>query len=384
MSGVRGMAIDNQNNLLAIVPGKNAIMNFHVLSCGQVSTKMLIDASGLDLNHGITVSQDNKYLYASSADKVYSWSYDSVARTADASSKTVIVSGMNNADHDTRTLVIDPHNGKLVINRGSDANIDTNTTGVTGVIRTFNLHTIPSGGYDFSQGGLLAVGIRNGVGLLYDKNADLWVAENAADNLYRSDLGGDIHDQNPADKLNFVGRTSNKFYGWPYCWTEWNLKPYTNKGKGIGTQWAWPGLVPNTSITTVDAWCRNSSDSTPPRLAFEAHMAPLGLAMYSGSACSQSGKSLPCSVKNDMFVSFHGSYDRTNGQKGYKLSVIPMSGAQPTAKLSQVGYVDIFGQKDLSSCPGKCIRPVDVKIDGFGRIFVSSDNTGEIFMITSS
>lgn len=39
---------------------------------------------------------------------------------------------------------------------------------------------------------------------------------------------------------------------------------------------------------------------------------------------------------------------------------------------------------DLSACPDNCVRPVGLAFDPLGRLFGSSDTTGEIFMIESS
>lgn len=37
---------------------------------------------------------------------------------------------------------------------------------------------------------------------------------------------------------------------------------------------------------------------------------------------------------------------------------------------------------DLSKCPDRCFRPAGLAWDGQGRLFMSSDATGEIYMIT--
>ena len=51
---------------------------------------------------------------------------------------------------------------------------------------------------DFSLGEVFADGLRNEVGLAFDAHGVLWGVENGADNLVRDDLGGDIHNDNPA------------------------------------------------------------------------------------------------------------------------------------------------------------------------------------------
>jgi hypothetical protein len=39
---------------------------------------------------------------------------------------------------------------------------------------------------------------------------------------------------------------------------------------------------------------------------------------------------------------------------------------------------------NVSACPTGCFRPVGLAFDGQGRLFMSSDSTGEIYVITSS
>jgi hypothetical protein len=48
---------------------------------------------------------------------------------------------------------------------------------------------------------IIADGLRNEVGLRFDANGQLWGVENGADDLYRADLGGDIHNDNPGEEI---------------------------------------------------------------------------------------------------------------------------------------------------------------------------------------
>jgi glucose/arabinose dehydrogenase len=50
---------------------------------------------------------------------------------------------------------------------------------------------------DFQTGEVFADGLRNEVGLAFDRHGVLWGVENGADKLKREDLGGDIHNENP-------------------------------------------------------------------------------------------------------------------------------------------------------------------------------------------
>ena len=116
--------------------------------------------------------------------------------------------------------------------------------------------------------------------------------------------------------------------------------------------------------TINDTFC---AGRTPPRLTFQAHMAPLDL-KFNNSA-------------SEAWVSFHGSWDRSN-PVGYKLSMIPFKDGEPVAAPdNNTSTTDIFQNSDNSVCPQHCFRPVGIAFDAQGRLFVSSDATGEIYVI---
>lgn len=49
---------------------------------------------------------------------------------------------------------------------------------------------------------------------------------------------------------------------------------------------------------------------------------------------------------------------------------------------SREAAVDIVSNPDISACPGRCFRPVGLAWDSQGRLFMSSDSTGEIYVVT--
>lgn len=67
---------------------------------------------------------------------------------------------------------------------------------------------------------------------------------------------------------------------------------------------------------------------------------------------------------------------------GYKLSVIPFSGGQPVAAPNNnTAATDILTNANNSACPKQCLRPVGIAFDKQGRLFLSSDSTGEIYVV---
>jgi hypothetical protein len=73
--------------------------------------------------------------------------------------------------------------------------------------------------------------------------------------------------------------------------------------------------------------------------------------------------------------------DRTN-PIGYKLSVIPFSNGEPVAASdNNTATTDILANQNNSVCPSQCFRPVGIAFDSQGRLFMSSDATGEIYVV---
>jgi glucose/arabinose dehydrogenase len=100
---------------------------------------------------------------------------------------------------------------------------------------------------------VFADGLRNEVGLAFDKFGTLWGVENGADQLNRPDLGGDIHNGNPAEEMNRFNGSVGQHYGYPYCFSTDNLPGYAK-----GTQFAWPTFM--NDGTHTDEWCRNATN----------------------------------------------------------------------------------------------------------------------------
>ena len=62
--------------------------------------------------------------------------------------------------------------------------------------------------------------------------------------------------------------------------------------------------------------------------------------------------------------------------------MLPFENGEPVAKPDNNSAItDIFGNADNSVCPDSCFRPVGMAFDGEGRLFVSSDATGEIYVV---
>ncbi len=172
MGAARGVIFDKAGNLLVVESGKG-ITAHTVGSDGCItSSKTIIPQRSL--SHGIALDANGTTLYASSMTSVWSWTYDSKSIAVNGTSK-VVISGMSNSGHPSRTLVIPPHlPNLLLVSHGSGDNFDYPSGDMRtqrAVIKVFDLHTIPTGGYKFVTDGYQAgYGLRNEVGLAFDGN----------------------------------------------------------------------------------------------------------------------------------------------------------------------------------------------------------------------
>lgn len=346
------------------------------------------------LNHGLYFNQNSTTIYASSSDSVFSWSYSASGPSLDKASQQVLVTNMYNSDHSTRTLLIPKaYQNLLVISRGSNQNLDYGAADIAAgraMIKIFNLDSVPANGYDFdSQGSLAGYGLRNDVGIADTKSGLLWSVQNGADNLQVVGSSGtiDIHQDEPAEKLNYIGNLTDPQggnYGYPYCFTVWNGSLFSPPLK----QYDQFTLNETQNFTVA---CENV---TRPAYVLHPHTAPLDIKFFDGPCSSSRNGSFPCSMINQAFISLHGSWD-SDPPVGYAAVTIPNqkiakltpSDPSPNHTFTIPGggtLEDIISNVNISACPDGCFRPVGLAFDAYGRLWMSSDSTGEIFAISTT
>jgi glucose/arabinose dehydrogenase len=353
----RGLATVANGDLLVVESGRSQVVALYDDDGDGVSgmTERAVLATASGLNHGVAVS--GGYLYASSPTTLYRWPYQPGMRAA-LGTPEVVVSQIPSGGHSTRTPAFDAQ-GRLYLSIGSGSNLDGDSSRAR--IRRFSLATIPPGGIPFSTGEVFADGLRNEVGLGFDGQGRLWGVENGSDNLGRGDLGGDIHNDNPAEEMNLFAEAGH-FYGYPFCWSERTLA----MGRGPGTQWAY-----GNDATHTDQWCQDPANNVPPRFALPAHVAPLDILFYDGA-------SFPADWKGDAIVTFHGSWNR-DMEAGYKVVRVVFSNGDPVRIEPLLAYQ---GPGDRSgNWPH---RPVSVRQGRSGELYVSSDSGGVIVAIGHS
>jgi glucose/arabinose dehydrogenase len=332
----------------------------------------------LQLNHGLVLSEDGATLYASTSNDVYSWAYNAQDGTLDSDSRRTLVTNMSNSDHTTRTLLLPRRQPDLIIvSRGSDSNWDPDAEDVdTGhaQLRSFNITSLGTNQdadpHAYEDGDILGWGLRNSVGVAEDPvHGGIWSVENSVDELHRN--GEDIHQDNPAEELNFHGYLNGSDaglpdlggnYGYPQCFAIWSTDNFPDLGD-MDTGSQFPGAE---TTTLTDETCND--DYIAPYLSFQAHTAPLDIKFTEDGS--------------EAFISFHGSWNRDD-PVGYKVASIEFSSdGRPSAdRTSRDASTDILSTPDLSKCPDNCFRPAGLAWDAQGRLWVSSDSTGQIFVL---
>ena len=181
---------------------------------------------------------------------------------------------------------------------------------------------------------IFARGIRNSVGFDWNPvTGEMFFTDNGADQL-----GDDI----PPDELNRASEPDLHF-GFPYVYGD-NI-PYPQ----------FEGREPPQA-------------TTPPALAFEAHVAALGIDFYEG-------RMFPAEYRNDAFVAEHGSWNRTE-PIGYRIMRVRFSPAgRPQGKWV---FIDGWLAPD-GSVSG---RPVDLEELPDGSLLISDDHAGLVYRVT--
>lgn len=121
------------------------------------------------------------------------------------------------------------------------------------------------------------------------------------------DQGMDWHGDNlPPEEMNVIERGRN--YGWPFCYGDRQPDPYTNTSQI-------PGKI------TKQEYCGLTQGSL---LTYTAHAAAIGMAFYTGTQ-------FPAEYRNDAFVAFRGSWNRSE-PSGYEIARVDFGADnKPTA-----------------------------------------------------
>lgn len=242
-----------------------------------------------------------------------------------ADAREVLIADYPTGGHSTRTVEFLP-DGRMIVSVGSSCNACEEDDPRRAAIVVYD-------GPQATGERIFASGLRNAVGMtVHPETGALWVTNNGRDLL-----GDDL----PPETIYVVQEGVD--YGWPYCHSGWLVDPEFG----------------------FDGGC----DGVPaPAVEMQAHSAPLGLAFYTGAA-------FPDEYHGDLFVAFHGSWNRSI-PTGYKVVRIPIrdGAVNGPAEDFATGWLD----ETTDEVSG---RPVGVAVGPDGALYVSDDKGGFIYRI---
>lgn len=282
--------------------------------------------TGLNEPHGIAFYEGK--LYVAENDKVRRYDWDEA--NLRATNPQAIADLPTDGGHSTRSLLF--HGGKMYVSAGSSCNVCIEKDPRRATVMEFN----PDG----SGQKIFAKGLRNAVGLAVNpRTGTVWVTVNG-----RDWLGDDL----PPETIYDLGK-GGVDAGWPYCYGD---------------------RVPDPNFTKPgDNRCQSVIE---PKVQMQAHSAPLGLAFYEGTM-------FPPEYRNNIFVAFHGSWNRSV-PTGYKVVRV---------KLDDKGQ-PVGGAQDFITgwlAPGETKRgrwmgrPVGIAFAADGSMYLSDDAGGVIYRV---
>jgi hypothetical protein len=164
--------------------------------------------------------------------------------------------------------------------------------------------------------------------------------------------------------------------------TEYNLQGISSAAKGLGAQWGHPSFM-NDSLS-LDEYCQNEENNRKPAFNIAANSIASSVAFYMGTFCSvgtltTEGTSvgLPCNWTDTPIVANHGHSGQAQGHSVVRLPFDDLGHKPRWDKEPEV----ILAEAQPCAGPG-CLSPSGLAFDTFGRLYVSSDETNEIYIVS--
>ena len=297
---------------------------------GTAETRSVL-LQGLNSPFGIALIGDA--LYVANTDAVVRFPYreGDTAITAAPVKVADLPAGTRN-HHWTKSLVASADGKRLYVGVGSNSNV-----GEHGIAAETDRAAILE--IDTATGArrVFASGLRNPTAMAWQpQDGSLWTVVNE-----RDELGDDL----VPDYLTSV--REGAFYGFPYSYygqhVDKRVKPQN------------PALV---------------ASAIAPDYALGSHVAPLGLAFYTGIV-------LPPRFQGGAFVGLHGSWNR-KPLSGYKVVYVPFVDGKPAGPIETVldGFLNAEGEAQG--------RPVGVAQDARGALLVADDVGNAVWRLTAA
>ncbi len=327
LPGARVLAMDSLGNLWVSQTGQGQITLVEMQNGKAVHQNAVF--RNLQNPHGLAFDPEDPFtLYFAEETKI------SKVKIYSEDTPHKIIDLPKRGSHYTRTLGFGP-DGRLYVSIGSTCNVCREADE-----RYASIWSMKKDGSDFKE---VAGGLRNSVFFVF-KDSKMWATE-----MGRDLLGDDI----PPDEINIIDTNAKDIlnFGWPNCYGK-NIHDSTfDKNTYIRN----PCMEPFEKESHID---------------IPAHSAPLGLSFVSASA------KWPVEYKNDLFVAYHGSWNRTV-PTGYKVVRYHLDAEGNLLDVNDfiTGWGD--GKKSIG-------RPVDIIFSPNGKMYLSDDKAGVIYEVEYS
>ena len=285
------------------------------------------------LNSPFGVVLVGNQLYVAETDKIMRYPFTpGQTQIASPGQKLVdLPAGLIN-HHWTKSLTASPDGSKLYVGVGSNSN-----AGERGPEAETNRAAIWEVDAKSGAFSVFASGLRNPNGLnFYPGSNVLWAVVNE-----RDELGNNL----VPDYLTSI--RPKGFYGWPWSYYGQHVDPRVRPQH--------PELVARAIM---------------PDYALTSHVAPLGLAFYTGT-------SFPALFRGGAFVGEHGSWNRAE-LNGYKVVFIRFAGGRP------IGNPMTFVSGFLNSAGKIRGRPVGLTVDRTGALIIADDVGNAVWRVSYS
>ena len=321
LSGVRMLELGPDDRLYAVRSSAGEVVRFDLNGDGTADGDPVVVASGLRQPYGLAFRDGD--LYVGETHQVIRLTGPGFTQ------ETIVVPGLPaGGSHWAREIVFGPDN-QLYVSVGSTCNVCEEADERRAAVVRY-----AADGSGIEGGEIVGRGLRNASGLAFHPvTGELWASQNERDNL-----GDDV----PAEELNIlVPGGPVEHFGWPYCYEDRQPNP-----------------------EYADA--QRCASTVAPALEMQAHSAPLGIVFYEG-------EQFPAEYRGDLFMAFHGSWNRSE-RTGYKVVRVRVEDGRP------VSYED-FATGWLTGSGSVRGRPVAVEIGPDGSLYVSDDGTGRIWRV---
>lgn len=271
------------------------------------------------------------WFYVANTDSIVRFKYKPGQTEAEGEPERIVEltrGGYN--QHWTRNILFSPDGKKMFVAIGSATNVSVEEDPRRAAISVYD----PDG----KNHRIFAGGLRNPIGLAWNPvNGELWTAVNERDAI------GDDLVPDYATSVKEGG-----FYGWPYAYIGPNEEP-RRKGEA-------PELVKKTIV---------------PDVLFRSHVAALGIVFYTGTM-------FPQEYRNDAFVAFHGSWNRSK-LSGYKIVRIPFKDGKPVMNAYEEFVSGWLPDETSNEVWG---RPVGLLVHADGSLLITDDGANKIWRVS--